>query len=153
LPFEVRRSAIHGRGAFATRRIRPGTLLIEYTGERISFDEAAERYDDESMTHHHTFLFQIGDDVLIDAGRGGNAARFINHSCAPNCAAYLQRGRVYIEAIRNIQPGVELTYDYALQLEGRPRPEWKRRYACHCGAPNCRGTVLKPRKRPRPRRR
>jgi hypothetical protein len=140
----VRRSPIHGRGVFAAQRIRPGTRIIEYTGERISYDECARRYDDDNMTSHHTFAFMIGPDLVIDAGRGGTAARFINHSCDPNCVAVQESDRVFIEALRNIQPGVELAYDYALQREGRPRLSWKRLYACHCGAANCRGTILKP---------
>jgi SET domain-containing protein len=142
-PFRVRSSPIHGRGVFATRRIRPGQRLIEYTGELIDDEEAAERYDDEAGSHHHTFLFGVKDGTLIDAGRGGNDARFINHSCEPNCEAVLDDGHVFIEAIRNIQPGVELAYDYSLEPGSRLPPGWKERYACHCGAPTCRGTILK----------
>jgi SET domain-containing protein len=142
-PLKVRRSSIHGSGAFATRRIREGTRVIEYVGERISYAEAVSRYDDDSMQHHHTFLFEVGPDLVVDAGRQGNDARFINHSCDPNCMAYLDGGRIFIEAIKNIQPGVELTYDYALTREGLSRKKWRDLYACRCGAANCRGTILK----------
>ena len=145
LAFEIRRSPIHGRGAFATRRIRKGRRLIEYAGERVTAAEADARYDEHAMEHHHTFLFEIDDDCVIDAGRHGNQARFINHSCDPNCAAYLEDGRVFIDAIKNIQPGVELAYDYSYERGGRYRSAWKRLYACQCGAANCRGTILKPR--------
>ena len=150
LPFKVRRSAVHGRGAFATRRIRVGQRVIEYTGERIDEAEADRRYDDDAMAHHHTFLFETGRNSFIDAGRKGNEARFINHSCDPNCAAYQTGDRIFIEATRNIQPGVELSYDYSYARTGGYGPGWKELYACHCGAANCRGTILKP---PRKRRR
>jgi hypothetical protein len=128
---------------FAGRRIRRGTRIIEYTGERIDADEADRRYgDEEAMQHHHTFLFGIGKDLSIDPGVGGNVARFINHSCEPNCEAHQEDGRIFIDAIRTIQPGEELTYDYALEGEGPLPRHWKRLYACHCGAPGCRGTML-----------
>ena len=145
--FALRRSPIQGRGAFATRAIPEGTRIIEYTGERISQAEADRRYDDDAMERHHTFLFLVEDDVILDAARGGNAARFINHSCDPNCEAVIEDGRVFIDAMRDIAPGEELTYDYAYQREGRHRKEWERLYACTCGAPKCRGTILAPRKR------
>lgn len=143
LPFEIRRSPIQGLGAFATRPIGKGTRLIEYTGERITTDEADARYpDDESQARHHTFLFAIDDDVVIDAAVDGNEARFINHSCAPNCDAVIDDARIWIEAIRDIAPGEELAYDYAFVLEERHTPAAKRRYPCSCGARTCRGTIL-----------
>ena len=143
LPFEIRPSPIQGLGAFATRRIRKGTRLIEYTGERVTNEVADARYpDDESQARHHTFLFAIDDDVVIDAAVGGNEARFINHSCAPNCDAVIEDARIWIEAIRDIEPGEELAYDYAFVLEERHTPSAKRRYPCHCGARTCRGTIL-----------
>jgi SET domain-containing protein len=142
-PFRVRRSKIHGRGVFATRRIRAGTRIIEYRGERITAAEAELRYDDDAMDEHHTFLFEIDDETIIDAAVRGNAARFINHSCDPNCASFVEDGRVYIEAVRNIQPGAELTYDYQYKRDGMSSPEWELRYVCYCGAAKCRGTILK----------
>jgi len=143
LPFEIRDSPIQGVGAFAIRAIRRGTRLIEYTGERITNDEADARYpDDESQARHHTFLFAIDDDVVIDAAVGGNEARFINHSCDPNCDAVIDDARIWIEAIRDIAPGEELAYDYAFVLEERHTPARKRRFPCHCGSAKCRGTIL-----------
>ena len=143
-PFELRRSAIQGRGAFATRRIRPGARIIEYLGEHISRDEGDRRYDDEHMGRHHTFLFALDDGSVIDAAVRGNAARFINHSCDPNCQAIEEDGRIFIEAIRNIQPGTELTYDYAYERTDDHTDEDEALYVCRCGAPNCRGTILAP---------
>jgi SET domain-containing protein len=133
-------------GAFATRRIPPWVRLIEYTGERISPAEADARYPENASERHHTFLFAIEDDdgneIVIDAAVGGNDARFINHFCDPNCEAVVEGGRCWIETIRTVQPGDELGYDYAYELEERHTPAAKRRYPCHCGARTCRGTIL-----------
>jgi SET domain-containing protein len=129
------------------RRIPKGTRIIEYTGERISPEEGDERYDDDGIARPHTFLFTVDRSTVIDAARGGNRARFINHSCDPNCTSIIEAGRVFIEAIRDIPRGAELTYDYRLHRKGRWRPEWAERYACHCGAKKCRGTILLPRRR------
>ena len=130
-------------GAFATRRIRKGTRLVEYVGERISPQEAGERYDDDRSEHPHVLLFTVDERTVIDAGVGGNDARYINHSCEPNCEAVTVRRRVYIEALRTIEPGEELTYDYRLERPGRSKA-WEARYACRCGAETCRGTMLEP---------
>ena len=142
LPFEIRSSATQGLGAFATRAIPAGTRLIEYVGQRMTPEEADAKYDDESVERHHTFLFAIDDDVVIDAAVNGNEARFINHSCDPNCDAVIEDKRIWIETIRDVRRGEELAYDYAYILEERHSPAVKKRYPCYCGAPNCRGTIL-----------
>jgi SET domain-containing protein len=153
--FELRRSSIQGRGAFALRRIRRGTRIIEYTGEIITDEEADRRYDDEKMARHHTFLFAVDVNHVIDGAVKGNDAAFINHSCEPNCEAVIEDNRVYIDALRTIQPGEELLYDYQYERDGVPDASWDRLYACYCGTPSCRGTILKPvkkkRKRPKPK--
>ncbi len=142
LPFEVRTSPRQGMGAFATRAIPEGVRLIEYSGERLTPAEADSRYPDVDGERHHTFLFAIDDDVVIDAAVGGNEARFINHSCDPNCDAVIDDGRIWIETIHQVEPGEELAYDYAYVLEERHTPTAKRRFPCHCGAATCRGTIL-----------
>ena len=141
-PFDVRQSSIQGEGAFATRPIAAGTRLVEYTGERLTPAEADARYPDDDAARHHTYLFAIDDEVVIDAGVGGNEARFINHSCEPNCDAVIEDGRIFIETIRDIAVGEELAYDYAYILDERHTPAAKRRYPCRCGAARCRGTIL-----------
>ena len=133
---------MQGMGAFATRFIPAGVRLIEYAGERLTPAQADARYPDVDGERHHTFLFAIDDDVVIDAGVGGNAARWINHSCDPNCDAVIDGGRIWIDAIRDIEPGEELAYDYAYELEERHTPAAKKKYPCHCGAQNCRGTIV-----------
>lgn len=140
--FVVRPSSMHGLGAFAIAPIPAGTRLIEYAGARITPDEADERYPDEPGVEHHTYLFAIDDDIVIDASVDGNDARFINHSCDPNCDAVVENGHIWIETIRDIAPGEELAYDYAFVLPERHTPAAKRRYPCHCGSANCRGTIL-----------
>jgi SET domain-containing protein len=145
--FEIRSSTIHGQGAFALQFIPKGTRVIEYTGERITPQEANVRYNDEEMEHPHTFLFTVDKRTVIDGARHGNEARYINHSCEPNCQTFIEDSRVFVEAIRDIPPGTELTYDYHLTRNGRYGAKWERRYACHCGAPSCRGTLLAPRRR------
>lgn len=147
--FEVRSSSIHGLGVFAARRIRKGTRIIEYVGERITSQEGDRRYEDDQSEHPHVLLFAVDKRTVIDAGAGGNEARFINHSCGPNCEAVVEKKRVYIEALRSITEGKELTYDYNLTREGKDDAELEKRYACHCGAKACRSTMLAPRKEPR----
>lgn len=143
--FEVRPSLIQGLGGFATRPIRKGTRIIEYTGERISHAEADARYDDNKSPHPLVLLFTVDENTVVDAGVGGNEARYINHSCDPNCEAVIEDGRVFIEAKKNILAGRELTYDYSLTREGNDDAEMEARFACHCGAKNCRGSMLEPR--------
>lgn len=142
LPFEVRRSGIHGLGAFATEPIPVGTRLIEYAGERITPAEADLRYPDVPGEPPHTFLFAIDDDVVVDASVNGNEARFLNHSCDPNCDVVVDEGRLWIETIRDVRPGEELAYDYQMVLPERHTPAAKRRFPCACGAARCRGTML-----------
>ena len=142
LPFEIRRSPIEGYGAFAIRAIPAGVRLIEYAGERLTPSQAEARYPEAPGERHHTYLFAIDEDVVIDAAVNGNEARFINHSCAPNCDAVIDDGRIWIETIHDIEPGEELAYDYAYILEERHTQAAKRRFPCHCGAITCRGTIL-----------
>jgi uncharacterized protein len=144
---EVRGSAVHGRGVFALRRIRKGTRIIEYTGDRISHSEADRRYEDHEESDNHTFLFSVDRGLVIDAGIGGNDARFINHSCDPNCESVIERRRVFIDAIRDIGPGEELAYDYQIGREHNDPPNVDEIYACRCGTARCRGTMLWPPRR------
>ncbi len=145
LAFEIRDSPVSGRGAFAIRPIRKGERLIEYVGERIPHPVADERYDDDSMDEHHTFLFTVSSRTVIDATHGGNESRYINHSCDPNCETEIERGRVFIYAIRDIAVGEELAYDYAYERSGDETEKEERLYACRCGTAKCRGSIMEPR--------
>jgi SET domain-containing protein len=148
-PVRVRRSRIQGRGVFATRDIAKGERIIEYLGTRISSKEADAQYpDDDASPRHHTFLFAVDDDVVIDASRGGNDARLINHSCEPNCEVIIERRRIFVHALRRIPAGKELSYDYwYVTDDSYTLDDLRRIYPCRCGAPSCRGTLARPPKR------
>jgi uncharacterized protein len=141
-PFVIGPSPMQGLGAFATHRIPAGTRLVEYAGERLTPAAAEARYPETPGERHHTFLFAIDDAVVIDAAVNGNDARWINHSCDPNCDAVIEDGRIWIETVRDVLPGEELAYDYAFTLPERHTPAAKRRYPCHCGSTRCRRTML-----------
>jgi SET domain-containing protein len=148
----VRGSAIQGRGVYALRRISKGTWVVEYTGELITSAEADRRYDDESMDRHHTFLFAKNDEWVIDASGQGSDARFINHSCEPNCEAVVDEdsGEIWIVALRDISAGEELSYDYGYESAGTDEATARRLYPCHCGSPRCRGTIIRTGRGPEP---
>ena len=140
----VKASLIHGKGVFARRFIPAGTRIIEYRGERLRWREAAARSDGRAPLNF-TYFFSLNDGRVIDGGRRGNDARFINHCCEPNCEALEHEdGRVFIYALRDIARGEELSYDYALIYEARHTPAVKQVFACHCGAPGCSGSMLMP---------
>jgi hypothetical protein len=145
---EVRNSELHGLGVFATQSIKKGTRIIEYIGDQISHDEADRRYESKDDNDNHTFLFSVDRKLVIDAGESGNDARYFNHSCDPNCESVIEQRRVFIEAIKNIEPGDEMTYDYQIGRERTDPPNIDEIYACKCGAKGCRGTMLWPAKRP-----
>ena len=149
----VRRSGIHGRGVFARRPIREDETVCEYKGERISEEEIGRRYPEIMDGINHTFVFGIELDVNIDGGAKGNIARWINHSCDPNCDTYERDQRIFVRAIRNIRPGEELSYDYAIEAGEPITRAVKARWPCWCGARKCRGTVLVPTPRPRSKKR
>jgi uncharacterized protein len=128
----IRSSAIHAAGCYTTTAVRKGTRVAEYTGPRLSKDEADSANEESPIT----YLFGLGDgSIVID---GHCMAMFINHSCDPNCETREVRGRVWITAIRNIAPGEEITYDYCLYDGGDDQA------LCNCGAKRCRGTMYSP---------
>lgn len=148
---EVRNSPVHGRGVFAVQPIKKGTRIIEYLGDRVSHDAADKRYEDHDESDNHTFLFIVDKHTVIDAGVGGNDARFINHQCEGNCESVIENRRVFIDATRDIAPGQELGYDYEIGREKNDPPNVDEIYACRCGSPKCRGTMLWPPKKATPR--
>jgi uncharacterized protein len=150
--FEVRHSRIHGYGVFALRQIRKGTTVIEYLGDRVTHALASERYADKDPQDGHTFLFTVDAKTVIDAGVNGNEARFVNHGCHPNCQTVNSGRRIFIEALRTIQPGEELAYDYQIQRDDDDPDDVDVIFACHCGAKSCRGSMLEALKKKRPRR-
>jgi len=138
----VHNSKIHGKGVFANTSIPKGTRIIEYKGKLITDKEADRRYSRVHEHSPHTMLFSLEGGWVIDATRRGNSARWINHSCAPNCDIEEEGQRIFIEARRDIRLGDELTYDYNLQIGEKHTKTAKREHACFCGARRCRGTML-----------
>jgi uncharacterized protein len=145
----VRNSGIHGRGVYARHLIREDETVCEYKGEIINEAEVARRYPENMRGLNHTFIFGVAHDHNIDGGARGNIARWINHSCAPNCDTYEKDKRMFIRAIRDIRPGEELSYDYYIEADERITKALKARWPCWCGAKKCRGTVLVPRQKPK----
>ena len=147
---QVRRSGIHGKGVYALRDIAAGEVIVEYLGEVISWEQAQARHPHDPTDPNHTFFFHVNEQRVIDAGVGGNAARWINHSCDGNCEAQDQGGRIFIKALRDISAGEELHYDYGLIIEERYTARLKAQYPCWCAASNCRGTLLAPKRKRQP---
>jgi SET domain-containing protein len=142
--YVVRKSGVHGYGGFAKQDLKKGTRITEYLGDRISHKEADERYEDHDENDNHTFLFIVNRRTVIDAGVNGNNARFINHQCDPNCTSVIEDGRVWIETIRPVKKGEELGYNYEIGREKNDPENVDEIYACRCGSPKCRGTMLSP---------
>ncbi len=143
---EVRASGVHGKGVFALVPIEKGDLVIEYRGEVITWKQAEKRHPHDPDNPFHTFYFHVDDKHVIDGKVHGNEAKWINHSCAPNCEADEVKGRIFVKALRRIKVGEELNYDYGLVLEGRHTAKVKLQYECRCGAAACRGTMLAPKR-------
>ncbi|KAF1711170.1 SET domain-containing protein-lysine N-methyltransferase [Pseudoxanthomonas kalamensis DSM 18571] len=148
---EARLSSIHGNGVFATEAIRKGERIVRYKGKVRTHEDVDDVYGDDDEDGH-TFLFTLNDDYVIDANVDGNIARWINHSCNPNCESEVEehdgknrkKDKVYIHAIRNIKPGEELTYNYGIVLDEPYTAKLKKLWACKCGSKNCTGTMLQP---------
>lgn len=139
LPIKVRKSTVHGSGAFAARSLSAEDFVGRYAGKLYSPAEVTERDWDHALT----FVFGLSVGSVIDGAQGGNATRHINHSCSPNCAAFeieTESGelRIVIEALRPINAGEELFLDYRLD----PGSDSQEDFACHCGTSRCRGTLV-----------
>jgi SET domain-containing protein len=111
-------------------------------GEIISMAEAIARHPHDAANPDHTFYFHLDDGRVIDALHGGNASKWINHSCRPNCVPDEDRGRIFIMTRRPVFKGEELTFDYGLVSDEPMSEALRARYACRCGAKKCRGTML-----------
>lgn len=156
---ERRQSTIHGNGVFAIEPIAKGERVVRYKGKLSTHEEVDAEYGsiDENG---HTFLFTLNDDYVIDGNVDGNIARWINHSCAPSCEAVLEensngkshKDKVYIEAIRDIAAGEELSYNYGIVLDEPHTPALKKLWGCRCGSPKCTGTMLQPKRKPKKKR-
>ena len=145
---QARQSGVHGKGVFALVDIPAHDTIIEYRGEVITWEEALKRHPHDPSNPNHTFYFHVDDDFVIDGLHQGNSAKWINHACDPNCESEITESRVFIRALRDIQAGEELNYDYGLILPSRHTKKVKAEFACWCGSPECRGTMLASKKSP-----
>ena len=139
---QVRKSGIHGKGVYAIRPIKAGEIVLEYKGEIITWKKALDRHPHDKNQPNHTFYFHLDDGHVIDAKYNGNSAKWINHSCKPNLESDQDGNRIFLKALRNIEVGEELSYDYGLIIDARKTAKLKKEYACFCGAETCRGTML-----------
>ena len=139
---QVRKSNVHGKGVYAVRPIKAGEMVLEYKGKIITWRKALALHPHDPSQPNHTFYFHLDDGHVIDGKQGGNSARWINHGCEPNLEAEQDGNRVFLRALRDIAAGEELLFDYALMIEGRKTAKVRKEYACFCGAPSCRGTML-----------
>jgi SET domain-containing protein len=138
---EVRGSAIHGRGVYATRFIPKGERIIEYTGERIDKKESERRGNSQQRKSLKTgdaavYIFTLSKNYDLDGNVPWNTARLINHSCAPNCEAWIEGRRIYIHALHDINEGEELTFDYGFDVDCHED------HPCRCGKPECVGYIV-----------
>lgn len=114
---QKRRSTISGWGVFATTTITKNTRIVNYAGEKISNAESLKR-ERRYIKNGHIWCFKLTNRTVIDAGVGGNVARFINHACRPNCYVHIVDGVIWIRAAKKIRKGEELTYNYHTDGEG-----------------------------------
>ncbi len=139
----VGKSKIHGTGVFAKRKIPKGTRIFEYKGKRVRKD--ALMLEVEKGRSSLMYVLNVNPTQAVDGEQGGNEARFINHSCAPNCEVYVFDDTPYIYAMRDIIRGEELTFNYQLQsVSGKRLTPKKQRemFPCYCGDSDCRGTMV-----------
>ncbi len=128
---EFGKSGIHGWGGFARQKLRKGKRVIEYVGEKLT-----KKASDRALQYGNCFVFCVNDEFDIDGSVAWNPARYLNHSCAPNCHPQIRSNRIWIYALRTIKAGEELTYNYGHDLEHyRDRP-------CRCGAEQCAGYIV-----------
>lgn len=124
-------SRIHGSGGFALRDVPAGTRLIEYLGDRISKGESHRRCE-----AGNPFIFHLDEETDLDGNVDWNPARWLNHSCVPNCEAELDDGRIWIAALRDIVAGEELSFNYGYDLADYHD------FPCRCGTPACVGFIV-----------
>lgn len=142
--YEVRASKIHNKGVYATKEIPKGTYIIEYKGEKITKEEAERRLDETLKRHKKNpeenaavYIFELNDEYDLDGDIPDNDAKYINHSCDPNCDFEIKEDRIWLYAIKDIKKGEELTYNYGFDFD-----EEYADHPCKCGSKNCVGYIL-----------
>ncbi len=139
----VKNSPVHGKGVFAKKTIPKGTRILEYTGEHVLKSNLPTEMANGLTSL--VYVMNLSETMAIDGERGGNDARFINHSCDPSCEVMYFDERPYIYAMREITAGEELNFDYQLGFNSNLELSFEERremYPCKCGSANCRGTMI-----------
>tara|TARA_Y100000591_G_scaffold302575_1_gene297742 strand:- start:443 stop:943 length:501 start_codon:yes stop_codon:yes gene_type:complete len=142
--WKIKKSRVHGTGIFATEDIKANTKIIEYIGEKVTRSEGDRRSEIRikkylnSKTTGSVYIFELNSRYDIDGSFGYNKARYINHSCDPNCEVDIVRGRIWISSIKNIKKGQELNYDYGYEFDKDDFTDHK----CRCGSKNCIGYII-----------
>lgn len=140
----VKKSKIHGKGVFAVKNIKKGTKIIEYLGEKISKEEGSMRaqlsfkQSKKNKDKGATYIFELNKKYDIDGNVPRNKARFINHSCSPNCKIEIIKDHIWIISKRDIKKGEELNYNYCYSIEDCLN------HPCKCRNKNCVGYIVDP---------
>ncbi|MBN43987.1 MAG: SET domain-containing protein-lysine N-methyltransferase [Rhodobiaceae bacterium] len=140
----VKKSKVHGHGVFATNDIKNDVKIIEYVGEKVSRSEGDKRSEKRlkkylnSKTTGSVYIFELNSRYDIDGSPHYNKARYINHSCRPNCEVDIRKGKIWIKSIKKIKKGEELTYDYGYEFD----PDDFMDHKCRCGEKNCVGYIV-----------
>ena len=145
---EIKGSGIHRHGAFARKDIPKGTRIIEYKGEKISAEEGERRHEKGTENHLKdpennagTYIFVLDEDVYLDGDIEENDAKYINHSCEPNCEIDITDSRIWIRSSRDIKKGEEITYNYEFEIY-EDDPYFFKKHPCKCGSSRCPGYIL-----------
>tara|TARA_Y100001980_G_C14213122_1_gene72020 strand:+ start:55 stop:537 length:483 start_codon:yes stop_codon:yes gene_type:complete len=142
--WKLKKSKIHAYGVFAEKRIPKGTKIIEYIGEKVSRKEGDKRSEKRLKKHLHSkttgsvYIFELNKHYDIDGSPNYNKAKYINHSCNPNCEVEITKNRIWIKSIKNIREGDELSYDYGFEFDEDDYKDHK----CKCGSKKCIGYII-----------
>ena len=139
-----KKSKIHGVGIIASENIKKGTKIIEYIGEKVTKKEGDRRSEKRIRNYlgkknqGSVYVFELNKKYDIDGSPKYNKARYINHSCSPNCEVDILKGQIWIVAIKNIKKEDELSYDYGYPFEKEDYED----HVCKCGSNNCIGYII-----------
>ncbi len=142
--WKVKKSKVHGHGVFATKNIKKNTRIIEYIGEKITREEGdkrSERRINKYLNSEKTgsvYIFELNKNFDVDGSPLYNKARYINHSCDPNCEVDILDGKIWISSIKKIKKGEELNYDYGYEFDESDFKD----HICKCGSKNCIGFII-----------
>lgn len=145
---KVEKSGIHATGVFAAQDIPKGKVVIEYIGEKITKDESNRRLEASleelpgSCGEGAVYIVDLDEEYDLDGDVPDNPAKYINHSCDPNCEMEIRDGRVFFRSLRDIKTGEELSFNYGYGIEDSETEEDLEDFKCNCGSPKCVGYMI-----------